>query len=77
MESLRYGKNIYVYMANFVNEKKARNHDSVSVARCYCFLLRETVFLKKLGEPFCRYFRCRLKNLLRDVLVKRDTFSAP
>ena len=56
MESLRYGKNIYAYMANFVDEKKARNHDSVSVARCYCFLLRETVFLKKLGEPFCCYF---------------------
>ena len=52
MESLRYGKNIYAYMANFVDEKKARNYDSVSVARCYCFLLRETVFLKKLGEPF-------------------------
>lgn len=56
MESLRYGKNIYAYMANFVDEKKARNHDSVSVARCYCSILRETVFQEKLGEHFCHFF---------------------
>ena len=52
MESLRYGKIIYASMTNIANEKKARNLDSVSVARCYCSLLRETVFQERLGEHF-------------------------
>lgn len=56
MESLRYGKIIYASMANIADEKKARNLDSVSVARCYCSILRETVFQEKLGEHYCHFF---------------------
>ena len=72
MKSIRFGKNISPYMANIVDENKARKLNSVSVALCYCFLLRKNVFHEKVGQLFCHCFRCRLKNLLRDILVKRN-----
>ena len=55
MESLRYGKIIYASMANIADEKKARNLDSVSVARCYCSILRETVFQENLENIFATF----------------------
>ena len=51
MTSLRFGRETYYYMANIVDEKKANELDSVSVASCYCFLLKETVFHKQVGLP--------------------------
>ena len=43
-------------MASIIDENKARELDSVSVARCYCFLLTETVFHEKFGQPPCFAF---------------------
>lgn len=59
-------------MANIVDENKARKLNSVSIVRCYCFLLRKNVFHEKVDQAFCHCFRCRLKNLLRDVLAERN-----
>ena len=59
-------------MASTVDGKKANERSSVSIACCYCFLLKETVFHKKVSLLACFCFRCCLKNLLRDVLVERE-----
>ena len=72
MKSLRYEKEIYSSMTNIVDEYKAHQLDSVSVVRCYWFLLRETVFREKVGLPSCHCFRCCLKNLLREMILERD-----
>lgn len=56
MKSIKFGKDIYSYMASIIDENKARELDSVSVARCYCFLLTETVFHEKFGQPPCFAF---------------------
>ena len=72
MVSLRHDQDVYGYMAKVADKKKVHNLNSVSVAKCYCFLLRETIFHEKLGEPLCCYFRCRMKKLLRDELVEKE-----
>ena len=59
-------------MANIVDKDKVHQLNSVSVVRCYCFLLRETVFHEKVGLPTCHCFRCPMKNLLRETIVERD-----
>ena len=59
-------------MASAVDGKKANERGSVSIACCYCLLLKETVFHKKVSLLACFCFRCCLKNLLRDVLVERE-----
>ena len=72
MKSIRFGKDIYSYMSNIIDENKARELGSVSVARFYCFLLTEAVFHENVGQPPCFCFRCHLKNLVREILVERD-----
>lgn len=58
MKSARFGKDIYSYMANVVDENKACELDSVNVTRCYCFLPTETLFHEKVGLLPC------LRNIL-------------
>ena len=42
MEYIRFARNIYTSMNNVVNERKAQKLDSISLARCFCFMLCET-----------------------------------
>ena len=39
-ENISYGQNIFVYMNNIMDKKKAEKLDSISIARCFCFKCR-------------------------------------
>ena len=72
MKSIRFGKDIYSYMANIIDENKVRELDSVSVARCFYFLVTETVFHEKVGQPPCFCFRCRLKQFAQRHFSRKE-----
>ena len=60
-------------MNNIVDENKAQKLDSISVARCFCFMLTETKIHDKTFAPlhdFC--FGCQIKDLLQEILIERN-----
>lgn len=70
MENIRFGRQIYRYMINIVDEKKAKRIDSISVGRCFCFLLQETIQHDRILSPQC--FKCRIRCLLKESFVERN-----
>lgn len=71
MENIHFGKQILSYMNNTVDEQKARTVDPLRLARCYCFLLQETIELNKIFPPHCFCIRSRLRCLLRGLNSKK------
>ena len=70
---IRFARNIYEYMDNVVDERKARKLDSISLARCFCFMLTETASHKIFfAVSQCLCFCCCIKNLIRYILIKRN-----
>lgn len=73
MEHIRFARNIYEYMNNVVDERKARKLDSISLLRCFCFMLTETASHEKIfavSKCFC--FCSQIKNLIKDILIERN-----
>ena len=71
MDNIWYARNIYLYKNNNVDENKAQKLDCKSVVRCFRFMLTETNLYDKIFAP-ARCFRCRIKNLLEEILIERN-----
>ena len=73
MENIKFAQNIYLYMNNIVDENKAQKLDSISVARCFCFMLTETNIHDKTFAPLHDFsFGCQIKDLLQEILIERN-----
>ena len=60
-------------MSNIFDENKARKLDSISVARYFCFTLTDTNLHDKIfPPPHCFCFHCRIKDLLKEILIERN-----
>ena len=68
-------RNIYLYVNNIGDEKKAQKLDSTSTARCVSFMLTETNLHDKIFAHTHYYcFRCqkKKKDLLKEILIERN-----
>lgn len=73
MENISFARNIYTYMNNVLDEENTKKLNSLGLTRCFCFLVKETISHDKIYPPPCCFcFRCRLKRLLKETIVKRN-----
>ena len=69
-------RNIYLYVNNIGDEKKAKKLDSTSIAICFSFMLTETNLHNKIFAHTHYYcFRCqkrKKKDLLKEILIEKN-----
>ena len=58
-------------MNNVLDKEKANRLRLISVARCFCFFTKRTFDHDDMFLSCCVCFSCRLRNLLKYILIER------
>ena len=69
---LRCGNELFDFMKNIVSCERENCLQSISVARCFCFLKTRTFHHVRTESYECFCFECILKNLVYRILVERN-----
>ena len=69
---LRRGNELFDFMKNIISCERENCLQSISVARCFCFLKTRTFHHIRTKSYECFCFECMQKNLGYRILVERN-----